>query len=139
MGGGLKGKPLFQWIKAGDPIYDPAHKPRRGQRKGVAISGNASMQTHPSRIGPGGLLESFSNPPPTRAEMEELRQTQTTKPGADLISAIIKAVTAKTVLRFRGDNSAKDFSGLERCIIPLLFPHGYLQHGPPCMAGADYH
>ena len=101
-------KNSFQWIKAGEPIYDQNNKPRKGQRRGIASSGSG-LNTHPCRIGPGGLLEAFTNHPPTVAEMEELRQVQVAKQGHELVGAITKAVTARTVLRFKGNNSSKEF------------------------------
>ena len=101
-------KLTLQWLKVGEPIYESVGRSKKGHSSGIAW-GNAGLHTHPSRIGPGGLMESFSTPPPKHRELVDLQQLQSSRQGNEMMATMTKAVTAKTVLRFKGNNSSKEF------------------------------
>ena len=103
----------FTILFPSDQLYPNADRQRKGSGwlgdKAATHRGRSAHQVHPSRVGPGGLLDSLTTDPPTRRELKELRAIQMDKGTQTLLSNLNKAISAKTVQRYRGRDEAKEF------------------------------
>ena len=103
-------------IKRGEPLY-PGHYRREGGTRSKLVSkknrrdrDGLPSQAHPSRVGQGTPLESLSTSPPSKSELYKLHDLHQERGGSQhLLSALTKALSAKTVHRCTGKDSAKDF------------------------------
>ena len=103
----------FTTLRPKDPLYPHADRQRKGSGwlgdKAATHRGQGVHLVHPSRVGPGGLLDSLTTEPPTKSELRELRKIQIEKGTQNLLSNLNKAISAKTVQRYRGRDEAKEF------------------------------